>query len=161
MIADEAVDRIKQGMRQSMSINPNFRFSVDPADRFEREIKSTLDNILHCLSKFKGHMSEGEFVNFKGVFFRVAHVWSRPEGGDGVYRFQPEDTGSHYLLGGCTSFSGGLDPPIELNLKHTPGDYRWGSTWIFHDGAAQDHGVYFEAPFRVFTFTEEVPSALH
>lgn len=91
----------------------------------------------------------GDFVLSGDKTFRVAHHW-----GDSI---QLCTGGSFYLTetGGC-SFSGGLDPGIDVGRFVATDETKQGSVWFFsRDHWMAHNGYYTEATFKVWRLTDD------
>ncbi len=119
----------------------------------ERATENTLNIIQQCWEEFNGKPpQEGEFVKIGDEHHRIAYVTSRND--DGTTTFQPAKSGSVYLFSGHGSFSGSLDSPVTMKLKHI--GWEPASFWIFWDGSSGAHrGVQFKLPTRVFSEVQE------
>jgi hypothetical protein len=88
----------------------------------------------------------GDYIRFSdGTLKRVAHVWDdsiQPTGGFGE---------SFYLTDCGGSFSGGLDPGIDLSKFVLTDERMMGKFWIFHNNYWTGHnGVEFLIPCKVW-----------
>lgn len=90
----------------------------------------------------------GDFVIMPdGTLSRCTHDWQpwggMQTGGEG---------GSYYLTnGGDASYSGGLDPAIDIDRFADTGETRDGAFWFFHhDSSGAHNGVQCTMPCRVY-----------
>lgn len=91
----------------------------------------------------------GDWLDFgDGHIVRIAHHWGdsvQPACGNG-------DTGSFYLGSGFLSYSGSLEPGIDVTRLSSTGNSRSGNVWFFdRDYHRAGGAVYFPAQFRVFS----------
>ena len=110
----------------------------------ERDHAILQDNVI-VYDKAKGPRV-GDFIRFSdNVMHRFSHHW-----GDSI-QTSKIDSGSFYFDRGWASFSGSLDPAIDINEIHETSETRLGRVWFFHHGFAHAHSaVYAVVPFRVY-----------
>jgi hypothetical protein len=102
----------------------------------------------------------GDWVVFAdGTIRRISYRWTDGTGWDGGT--QTSDLGGlcagNYHLGKAgVSFSGGLHPHVPTDTLTDSGQLHDATAWIFHhDHSGAGRGVYFPAPFRVYTCSLE------
>jgi hypothetical protein len=96
----------------------------------------------------------GDWVRFgNGELRRFTYHW-----GDGLQTASgPGDVGSFYLGEHGCSYSGGLDPTVNVGTLELSTELRRGRVWVFdrnHAGAGR--AVHYTPEFRVYDCTLEV-----
>lgn len=92
----------------------------------------------------------GDFIIMAdGKRARFTHHW-----GEGLQTTKPNETGeggSFYFSGPACSYSGALDPAIDIDDIIETGERAQGNVWIFHHGQVEAHnGVDTKIWFRVY-----------
>lgn len=89
----------------------------------------------------------GDFIRFSdGMLHRFSHHW-----GDSIQTSRADYDVSFYLGEDYISFSGSLNPAIDIEDIHATPEIKLGSVWFFHNGYVAAHSaVYAQVPFRVY-----------
>lgn len=99
----------------------------------------------------------GDWVVFAdGTIRRISYRWTDGTGWDGGTQTSHLHEGNYHLGKVGVSFSGGLRPHVPTDTLTDAEVTHDATAWIFHhDHSGAGRGVYFSAPFRVYTCSLE------